>query len=386
MNSLAIPRFSVPGHPTASTPCVLAIEPDASQALILEQALSGRIAGKLVVVKSTEAALKSLVDTIPDLVLVSPLLSPRTEDQFVTHLRALGVDASHLQLLSIPRFGDSQAPVEKKWLFGAQSSRKPSGAGASCDPVAFADEVVGYLTQVSDERHDGRTILSKVDAPPPEPSDDTLAGVRIEHIERLLERLQADSTSSEKTAERADNSSPQRVGEAISSEAIPERDVMAMQSTQEVHGSATREPNSARLPRFLTLDEQISSPLRALLGEADGCLRMSFLTGGGACAGRALDLLLSEQGIVAGDRSHQIQELGKKHPAVAESFLRVLSQVVNDPSGAWDVTRLTLAIAILKAIAYEIYVLGPERTERATYVIGLLERFNSASKGGGSTA
>jgi hypothetical protein len=39
-----------------------------------------------------------------------------------------------------------------------------------------------------------------------------------------------------------------------------------------------------------------------------------------------------------------------------------------------------LAIAILKAIAYEIYVLGPERKERAAYVLELLERFKSAGK------
>jgi hypothetical protein len=34
----------------------------------------------------------------------------------------------------------------------------------------------------------------------------------------------------------------------------------------------------------------------------------------------------------------------------------------------------------LKAIAYEIYVLGPERKERAAYVIELLGRYKSAGK------
>ena len=145
---------------------------------------------------------------------------------------------------------------------------------------------------------------------------------------------------------------------------------------------STPRVNQARggSPRFLTLDEQVPLPLRVLLDEADGCLQMSFLTGAGACAGRTLDLLIAEQGLGGGDRADQIQQLGKKHPAIAESFLRGLSLVTNNPSGAWDEARVTLAIAILKAIAYEIYVLGPERKERASYVIELLERFKSVAK------
>src|SRR6185312_13174010 len=98
-------RYSPPPAEAHSTGCVLAIEPDAEQARVLEKVLASRITGRLVTVASTEAALTALVDTIPDLVLVSPLLSPRTEDQLMTHLRALGVDALHLQILSIPRFG-----------------------------------------------------------------------------------------------------------------------------------------------------------------------------------------------------------------------------------------------------------------------------------------
>jgi hypothetical protein len=80
--------------------------------------------------------------------------------------------------------------------------------------------------------------------------------------------------------------------------------------------------------------------------------------------------------MAGGDRTKHIQELGKRHPAIADSFLRVLTAVMNDPSGVWDAPRLRLAVVILKAIAYEIYVLGPERTERATYVIGLLGRYS----------
>jgi len=197
----------------------------------------------------------------------------------------------------------------------------------------------------------------------------------MEHIEQLLERMREDSIPSE------ERSSPSPAAVAEPAEAIPGPDVMpTMQTAHEPLGSALQDAAS-RQPRFLTLDVQISPTLRTLLTEADGCLTMSFFTGGGACAGRALDLLLAEQGITGADRAHSIQEIGKKHPAVADSFLRVLSLALADSGGNWDAARLTLAVVILKAIAYEIYVLGPERTERATYVIGLLERFNSVTKG-----
>ena len=373
MNSIAIHNRDGEPEGEASSSCVLAIEPDADQARVLEQVLAGRIAGRLIIVPSTEAALKALVDTIPDLVLVSPLLSPRTEEQLMAHLRALGVDAFHLQILSIPRFGEVEAPAGKKWPLRLQSLKKQAGNAAPvCDPIAFANEVAAHVTRAAQARHGDDVADTSADS----------GGVRMEHLEQLLERMRTDSIETVSD----DRSTTQDAVEAAPVEAIPGPDVMPMQTAHESPGTAIHDTGSTRLPRFLTLDDQISPTLRTLLDEADGCLRMSFFTGGGACAGRALDLLLAEQGITQGDRPHHIQEIAKKYPAVADSFLRVLSLVMSDPGGVWDAARLTLAVVILKAIAYEIYVLGPERTERATYVIGLLERFNSVSKGGGAAA
>ena len=329
------------------------------------------------VVRSIEAAFTAFVEDLPDVILMSPLLAPQHEEQIVAHLRAVGVDASHVQLLSIPRFGDGQTPAETKRRFGGLSLKKASNASGNCDPVVFANEVAAYLAQVSPLRQVPHTTSEP--AAQKDEETDTLAGLRIEHIEQLLERLDTDSSDPDA------GSSPRGTGEAISHEAIPKRDDMTMSTAQEFHAE-TRESGTSRAPRFLTMDDQIPMPLRALLVEADGCLQMSFMTGGGACAGRTLDLLLSEQGIGEGDRGEQIQQLGKKHPAIAESFLKVLSVVTTNPSGAWDEARVTLAIVILKAISYEIYVLGPERKERATYVIELLERFKAAGKGAGADA
>ena len=340
----------------------LAIEPDASQAAILERILVARIGGTLKVVGSTEEAFAALERRLPDLILVSPLLAPQDEEQIVARLAARGGDASHVQLLSIPRIRDvEQQPSEKKRRFGWQSQKDSSSVSEGCDPVAFANEVAEYLAQAATLRQASQPV--EVPEPAVPAAGGTTADLHIEHIEQLLQRFDAEP-------------SPH-----IESDASPisEREPMPT-STHEPGVATARNPGDTRLPRFLTLDDQVPLPLRALLDEADGCLKMSFLTGAGACAERTLDLLLSEQGLSGADRAEQILQLGKKHPAVAESFMRGLSLVTNHPSGAWDEARATLAVTILKAIAYEIYVLGPERKERAAYVIELLGRYKSAGK------
>ena len=344
---------------TATDSYALAIEPDASQASILVRILGERICGTLKVVGSTDEAFAALERRIPDLILVSPLLAPQDEEQIVARLAARGGDASHVQLLSIPRIRDGQQPVEKKRRFGWQSQKDSPSVSEGCDPVAFANEVAEYLSQAATVRMASRADdAPETSAPVAAAAKDDL---QIEHIEQLLQRFDAEP-------------SPQ----TESHSSISEREDMPTSTTHEP--TAVRNAGDSRLPRFLTVDDQVPLPLRALLDEADGCLKMSFLTGAGACAERTLDLLLAEQAVAGSDRAEQILQLGKKHPAVAESFMRGLSLVTNHPSGAWDEARATLAIAILKAIAYEIYVLGPERKERAAYVIELLGRYKSAGK------
>ena len=104
----------------------LAVEPDASQAESLERMLNERIGGTLRVVGSTDEAFAALERRLPDLILVSPLLAPPDEEQIVARLAARGGDASHVQLLSIPRIRDEEQPSEKKRRFGWQSQKDSS--------------------------------------------------------------------------------------------------------------------------------------------------------------------------------------------------------------------------------------------------------------------
>ena len=191
----------------------LAVEPDVSQAETLERVLAARIGGTIRVVGSIDEACAALVERIPDVILMSPLLAPQDEKEIVARLGSLGVDASHVKLLSIPRVGDTPQPVEKKRRFGWQSQKDSSSSSVGFDAVAFANEVAEYLAEASTLRQSSRAAgayADHVDA-------DTLSDVRIEHIEQLLERLDVDP-------------SPQPEGEPPP---IPKRDLMAISTTHE---------------------------------------------------------------------------------------------------------------------------------------------------------
>ena len=59
-------------------PLILAIEPDRYQAAQLAGIIRRRVQAELVLADTTERALDAIGQRVPDLVLVPPLLSPRT--------------------------------------------------------------------------------------------------------------------------------------------------------------------------------------------------------------------------------------------------------------------------------------------------------------------
>src|SRR5436190_18165173 len=91
---------------------VLAVEPDAAQAGLLRK-MQRRLGAELVLVNTTDEAIESIEHQLPDLILLSALLSPRDEDRLIKHLRSLD-DAAHLHTLTIPqlRTGAHRHPAE----------------------------------------------------------------------------------------------------------------------------------------------------------------------------------------------------------------------------------------------------------------------------------
>ena len=125
-------------------------------------------------------------------------------------------------------------------------------------------------------------------------------------------------------------------------------------------------------PRFLVVDSRVPAPIRQLLDEADGCLNMAFETGGTACARKAVDVILSTEHAVADDYAASLLTLSERHPAVAPALFQILGMLGqgNEPLSAESLKAL---IVTVKAIVYEIYVLGAERIERLMYVHQLVE-------------
>jgi hypothetical protein len=138
----------------------------------------------------------------------------------------------------------------------------------------------------------------------------------------------------------------------------------------------TKQDDSANGPDFLTLHERIPQVIRDLINEATGCQQNGYLTGGTACAQRAIQALLTVEKIEGPDLPTRMKALSDKHPAVPQTLVTVLQQFGDATArdGAkLSASGLNLLVVTLKAILYEICVLGPERVERLEYVRKVFE-------------
>lgn len=130
--------------------------------------------------------------------------------------------------------------------------------------------------------------------------------------------------------------------------------------------------DDAASPRFLVVDSRVPSQIRLLLDEADGCLNMAFGMGGTACARKAVDVILDTEHAAADDYETSLLTLSEKHPAVAPALFQILG-MLGQGTEPLSADSLKALIVTVKAIAYEIYVLGAERIERLMYVHQLVE-------------
>jgi hypothetical protein len=131
---------------------ILAIEPDRRQVAHLISIVRHVKGAELVLADTTERALESIGNSVPDLILVPALLSPQDDAALAAALRVIA-SAAHVQMLTIPTFA---APKPKRKVGGMLSAfrRKPEDEGPleGCDPRVFADEIASYLERASEER------------------------------------------------------------------------------------------------------------------------------------------------------------------------------------------------------------------------------------------
>ncbi len=149
-------------------PLVLAIEPDLRQATILKRIVRDKVHADVAVVESPDAALAAIGARIPDVLLLSALLSPRDEDELIAHLRALD-GADHIQTHTIPQLASTAADQEsggRKGLLGVFKRKKdaPQPIVAGCDPDMFAEEISAFLQRAAEKKAESVAVLqSRVD-------------------------------------------------------------------------------------------------------------------------------------------------------------------------------------------------------------------------------
>src|SRR6185503_6088302 len=131
---------------------VLAIEPDIRQAGILKRIVREMVQAELILVESRDAAIAAIDQQIPDVILLTALMSPRDEDELVTHLRRLGA-AEHLQTHTLPLLSTARSaePAARGGLLGKfRKQRKEAEPMGGCDPEVFADEVRTFLARAAE--------------------------------------------------------------------------------------------------------------------------------------------------------------------------------------------------------------------------------------------
>ncbi len=123
---------------------------------------------------------------------------------------------------------------------------------------------------------------------------------------------------------------------------------------------------------FFVIDSRIARIIRELIMEAEGCLKMNFLTGASACMRKAIYELTVKEKADGKDYESKIKFLKSKYKSVDPALFDVLAIIKDMTSDKiheqswdeWDSSNLKLIIETLKTILYEIYVLPRQKEER----------------------
>ncbi len=133
---------------------------------------------------------------------------------------------------------------------------------------------------------------------------------------------------------------------------------------------------------FFVMDSRIPRIIRELITEAEGCLKMNFLTGASACMRKAIYELTVKEKAEGKDYESRIKFLKSKYQSIDSALFDILvaikdmtSDKVHEQSwDEWESDNLKLIIETLKTILYEIYVSPKEKEERLKKVRQLHEK------------
>jgi CheY-like chemotaxis protein len=113
-------------------PRILAIESDPKRRHVLATLVREHVKATLVVVPSVRAAIASIAERIPDLLIAPTLLSPPDEAELLTHMKGLD-SAPYVQMMTVPALDMlADAPAAdtgRRGLFGPVFNRRPVSLG-----------------------------------------------------------------------------------------------------------------------------------------------------------------------------------------------------------------------------------------------------------------
>ncbi len=136
---------------------------------------------------------------------------------------------------------------------------------------------------------------------------------------------------------------------------------------------------------FFTIDSRVPAILRELLSEAEGSVKMNYLTGASACVRKAIYELTVFEEAEGDDYEERIKFLKGKYPGIDPDLFDVLCHIKDMTSDKvheqswdkWDSNHLKVFIETLKAILHEIYVLPDEKKKRSNAVTSMLQKIKS---------
>lgn len=139
---------------------------------------------------------------------------------------------------------------------------------------------------------------------------------------------------------------------------------------------------------FFVIDARIPKIIRELITEAEGSVKMNYLTGASACCRKAIYELTVIEKAEGSDYEGRIKFLKKKFPGVDPELFDILCHIKDMTSDKvheqswdkWDSKHLTLFLETLKAILHEIYVVPDEKKSRSSKVQGLLQKVKGKQK------
>jgi CheY-like chemotaxis protein len=128
-------------------PRILAIESDPKRRYVLSTLVREHVKATLVVVPSVRAAIASIAEHTPDLIIAPTLLAPPDEAELSTHMKGLD-SAPYIQMLTVPALdmlSNAPAAEGRRGLFGPVFNRRPNSPGLQYDRAMVAAQIVDGL-------------------------------------------------------------------------------------------------------------------------------------------------------------------------------------------------------------------------------------------------